>query len=105
MLTGCPAASLGRESRLARQYPSFCSLSNSQQQVVKTRASANLSFGASTQAVAASSPPTENNWSLETVDDDWTFESKTVGLSSSKALKINMDLKLVSIQLFVRSAC
>jgi hypothetical protein len=68
--------------------------------------SANLLLGTSTQAAAArSSPPTESNWSLETVDDDWTFESRTVGLSSSKSLKINMDLKLVSFALLARPAC
>lgn len=30
------------------------------------------------------------------MDEDWAFESTTVSLSSSKALKINLDLKLVS---------
>lgn len=75
----------------------------SQQRSVQTHISANASIGpAATQAApvtttSSSSSPT-CTWSMETIDDDWAFESTTVGLSSSKALKINLDLKLVSGQ-------
>lgn len=98
----CPPSCSGRQHdshtdrRLARR---------SQERAVQTHISANASIGpAATQAApvvttTSSSSSPSSTWSMETVDEDWAFESTTVGLSSSKALKINLDLKLVSCPL------
>lgn len=96
--TPCPPSCSGRHEgstsdRLVRRI---------QKRDVQTHISANASIGpAATQAAPVTTSTTTSSsntstWSMETVDEDWAFESTTVGLSSSKALKINLDLKLVS---------
>lgn len=92
-----PTCCSQKESLYSQVRPKRNPQGSVQTYISAAAASASAGPSAQIQPDVVDSSSLSTTWSSQTVDDDWTYESTTVGLSSSRPLKINLDLKLVRL--------
>lgn len=88
----CLPSCSGRQHSVHRNFPT----SRRALRSVQTHISADASLGPSSPVVVLDRPPSASpTWSVEAMDDD-AFLATPASMSSSKPLRINLDLRLVS---------